>query len=119
MCRSAYEPASGRFECASRATNSPSKRTPGPLHFLAGYAAYRPVTADGEVFGPTQTVASPNAKAVAMRRLLPLAALVFALWAIDAYAFHSRYWAAASEDVDYYAKILNDGVHGLMRRLNP
>jgi hypothetical protein len=85
----------------------------------AGYVKYRPVTADGEVFGPTQTVASPNAKAVAMRRLLPLAALVFALWAIDAYAFHSRYWAAASEDVDYYAKILNDGVHGLMRRLNP
>ena len=54
-----------------------------------------------------------------MRRLLSLAAFVFALWAIDSYAFHGRYRAAASEDVDYYAKILNDGVQGLMRRLNP
>jgi hypothetical protein len=54
-----------------------------------------------------------------MRRILALAILVFALWAIDSYAFHGRYWAAASEDVDDYAKILNDGVQGLMRRLNP
>jgi hypothetical protein len=54
-----------------------------------------------------------------MRRILPLAILVFALWAIDSYAFHGRYWAAASEDIDYYAKTLNDGVQGQMRRLNP
>jgi hypothetical protein len=29
-----------------------------------------------------------------MRRLLTLAALVFAFWAIDSYAFNSQYWAA-------------------------
>jgi hypothetical protein len=54
-----------------------------------------------------------------MRRLLSLAALVFALWAIDSYAFHGRYWAAAGEEMNYYAKTLNDGVQELMRRLNP
>ena len=37
----------------------------------------------------------------------------------QSYAFHGRYRAVALEDVDYYAKILNDGVQGLMRRLNP
>jgi hypothetical protein len=54
-----------------------------------------------------------------MSRLLFLAVLVVAFWEIDSYAFHGRYWAAASEDVDYYAKTLNHGVQGLMRRLNP
>jgi hypothetical protein len=54
-----------------------------------------------------------------MRRILPLAALVFALWAIDSYAFNGRYRAAAGEEMDYYAKILNDGVQGLMNRLRP
>ena len=54
-----------------------------------------------------------------MRRILALAILVFALWAIDSYAFHGRYWAAASEDVDYYAKTLNDGVQGMLNRLRP
>ena len=52
-----------------------------------------------------------------MSRLLSLAVLVFALWAIDSYAFHGRYWAAASEDVDYYGKTLNDGVQELIKRL--
>jgi len=55
----------------------------------------------------------------AMRRLLSLAVLVFALWAIDAYAFNGRYWAAAGEEVNYYAKILNDTVQGLTNRLRP
>jgi len=54
-----------------------------------------------------------------MRRLLSLAVLVFALWAIDAYAFNGRYWAAAGEEVNYYAKILNDTVQGLTNRLRP
>ena len=52
-----------------------------------------------------------------MSRLLSLAVLVVALWAIDSYAFHGRYWAAASEDINYYAKTLNDGVQGLVNRL--
>jgi hypothetical protein len=54
-----------------------------------------------------------------MRRLLSLAALVFALWAIDSYAFNGRYWAATGEEMDYYAKTLNDGVQGLVNRLRP
>ena len=54
-----------------------------------------------------------------MSRLLSLAVLVVALWAVDSYAFHGRYWAAASEDVDYYAKTLNDGVQRLVSRLRP
>jgi hypothetical protein len=54
-----------------------------------------------------------------MRRLLSLAALIFALCAIDAYAFHGRYRAAALEDVNYYAKTLDDGVQNYMRRLRP
>jgi hypothetical protein len=54
-----------------------------------------------------------------MSRLLSLAVLVFALWAIDSYAFHGRYQAAALEDANYYAKTLNDGVLGLMNRLRP
>jgi len=71
------------------------------------------------VLGPTQTVASPNAEAVAMRRLLSLAALVFALWAIDAYAFDGRYRAAAEDELNYYAKTLNDGAQRLVNRLRP
>jgi hypothetical protein len=47
-----------------------------------------------------------------MRRLLPLAALVFALWAIDSYAFNGQ-------EMNYYAKTLSDGVQGLMNRLRP
>jgi hypothetical protein len=54
-----------------------------------------------------------------MRRLLTLAALVFALWAIDSYAFNGRYRAAALEDADYYARTLNDGVQGMLKRLSP
>jgi hypothetical protein len=54
-----------------------------------------------------------------MRRLLSLAALVFALWAIDLYAFHGRYQAAALEDANYYAKTLNDGVQNFVSRIRP
>jgi hypothetical protein len=54
-----------------------------------------------------------------MRRLLPIAALVFALWAIDSYAYNSRYRLAATDDINYYARTLNDGVQGLMKRLSP
>jgi hypothetical protein len=49
-----------------------------------------------------------------MSRLLSLAVLVVALWAIDLYAFHGRYSAATREELNYYAKTLNDGVQGLM-----
>ena len=58
-------------------------------------------------------------EAAVMNRLLSLVALVVALWAIDSYAFHGRYQAAALEDANYYAKTLNDGVQGMMRRLRP
>jgi hypothetical protein len=54
-----------------------------------------------------------------MPRILTLAALIFALWAIDSYAFNGRYRAAALEDANYYAKTLNDGVQGMMKRLSP
>jgi hypothetical protein len=54
-----------------------------------------------------------------MRRLLSLASLVFALWAIDSYAFHGRYWATTSEDVDYFPKTLNDGVQNFVSRIRP
>ena len=54
-----------------------------------------------------------------MRRLLSLAALVFSLWAIDAYAFNGRYWAAAGEEVNYGVKILNDGVQNFVSRIRP
>jgi hypothetical protein len=54
-----------------------------------------------------------------MRRLLTLAALVFAFWAIDSYAFDGRYWAAAAEEVNYCVKILNDRVHEVVNRLRP
>jgi hypothetical protein len=54
-----------------------------------------------------------------MRHLLSMAALIFALWAIDSYAFQGRYRSAALEDVNYYARTLNDGVQGLMKRLSP
>jgi hypothetical protein len=54
-----------------------------------------------------------------MSRLLSLAVLVVALWAIDSCAFHGRYQAAVLEDFNYFGKTLNDGVQGLMRRLNP
>jgi hypothetical protein len=57
--------------------------------------------------------------AAAMRRLLSLAALVFALWAIDAYAFNGRYWVAAGEEVNYCVKILNDGVQNFVSRIRP
>jgi len=54
-----------------------------------------------------------------MRRLLTLAALIFAFWAIDSYAFNGRYWAAAGEEVHYCAKTLNGDVQRLMDRLRP
>jgi hypothetical protein len=54
-----------------------------------------------------------------MRRLLSLAAFIFALWAIDAYAFNGRYGADAGQEMNYYAKTLNDGVQGMMNRLRP
>ena len=54
-----------------------------------------------------------------MRHLLTLAALVFAFWAIDLYAFDGRYWAAAGDEVNYYAKVLNDAVQGMMKQLRP
>ena len=54
-----------------------------------------------------------------MNRLLFLAALVLALWAIDSYAFHGRYLASATEELNYYARTLNDGVQGMMKRLRP
>jgi hypothetical protein len=54
-----------------------------------------------------------------MRRLLLLAALILALWAIDSYAFHGRYRAAVLEDVNYYAQTLNDGVHRFVNRVHP
>jgi hypothetical protein len=54
-----------------------------------------------------------------MSRLLSLAALIFALWAIDAYAFNGRYRAAVLEDANYYAKILNDGVQNFVGRIRP
>jgi hypothetical protein len=57
--------------------------------------------------------------AAPMRSLLTLAALVFALWAIDLYAFNGRYWAAAGEEMHYYVRILNDRVQGLTNRLRP
>jgi hypothetical protein len=53
-----------------------------------------------------------------MSRLLSLAALAFALWAID-YAFNGRYRAAVLEDANYYAKILNDGVQNFVGRIRP
>jgi hypothetical protein len=54
-----------------------------------------------------------------MSRLLSLAALIFVLWAIDAFAFHGRYLAAAGEEVNYYAKSFNDAAQGMMNRLRP
>jgi hypothetical protein len=52
-----------------------------------------------------------------MRRLLTLAALVFAFWAIDSYAFDGRYWSAAGGEVNYCVKILNNTVQSLMNPL--
>jgi hypothetical protein len=54
-----------------------------------------------------------------MRRLLSLAALIFALWAIDSYAFQGRYRAAVLEDANYYAQILNNGVQRFVGRIRP
>jgi hypothetical protein len=54
-----------------------------------------------------------------MRRPIFLAASVFALCAIDAYAFNSRYRSDALDDINYYARTFNDGVQVLMKRLNP
>jgi hypothetical protein len=54
-----------------------------------------------------------------MRRLLFLAVIAGALWAIDSYAFHGRYQAAALEESDYYVKTLNDGVQRFVSRIRP
>jgi hypothetical protein len=54
-----------------------------------------------------------------MRRLLSLAILVGILWAVDLYAFHGRYQAAALEEINYYAQILNDGVQRFISRIRP
>jgi hypothetical protein len=54
-----------------------------------------------------------------MRRLLSLAALVFAFWAIDSYAFHKRYQAVVLEEINYHAQIWNDGVRRYVERLSP
>jgi len=54
-----------------------------------------------------------------MRHFLSLAVLVGALWAIDSYAFHGRYQAAALEEINYYAQTLNDGVQRFVSRIRP
>jgi len=54
-----------------------------------------------------------------MRRLLSLAVLVGTLWAVDSFAFHGRYQAAASEEINYYAQTLNDGVQRFVSRIRP
>jgi hypothetical protein len=54
-----------------------------------------------------------------MSRLLSLAVLVVALWAIDSYAFNGRYFASVTEELNYFGRTLNDGVQGMMRRLRP
>jgi hypothetical protein len=54
-----------------------------------------------------------------MRRLLSLAVLVGALWAIDSYAFQGRYQAAALEEINYYSQTLNDGVQRFLSRIRP
>ena len=54
-----------------------------------------------------------------MGRLLSLAAIVAALWAIDSYALHGRYQAAAVEDINYYARTFNNGVQSFVSRIRP
>jgi hypothetical protein len=54
---------------------------------------------------------------ILMRRLLVLAALIFALWAIDSYAFNGRYRAAFLEEVNYYARTFIDGVQRFVNRI--
>jgi hypothetical protein len=54
-----------------------------------------------------------------MRRLLFLAVLFFALWAIDSYVFHNRYQAVVLEDINYHAQKWNDGVRRFVERLSP
>jgi hypothetical protein len=54
-----------------------------------------------------------------MNRLLFLAALVLALWAIDSYAFHGRYKAAVLDDINYYAQTFNNGVQRFVGRIRP
>ena len=54
-----------------------------------------------------------------MSRLLSLTALVFALWAINSYAFHSRYQAAVLEDINYYTQTFNNGVQRFVGRIRP
>jgi hypothetical protein len=54
-----------------------------------------------------------------MRRLLSLAVLIVVLWAIDSYAFHGRYRAAALEDINYYAQTFNNGVQSFVSRIRP
>jgi hypothetical protein len=58
-------------------------------------------------------------EAAAMSRLLSLAVLIVALWAIDSYAFHGRYRAAALEDINYYAQTFNNGVQSFVSRIRP
>jgi len=55
----------------------------------------------------------------AMGRLLSLAAIVAALWAIDSYTLHGRYQAAAVEDINYYARTFNNGVQSFVSRIRP
>jgi hypothetical protein len=57
--------------------------------------------------------------AATMRRLLSLAVLIGTLLAIDLYAFHGRYQAAALEEINYYAQTLNDGVQRFVSRIRP
>jgi hypothetical protein len=54
-----------------------------------------------------------------MRRLLSLAALVVALWAIDSYAFHGRYQAAILQDINYYAQTWNGAVQRFLKEFSP
>ena len=54
-----------------------------------------------------------------MRRLLSLAILVGALWAINSYAFHGRYQAAALEEINYYGQTLNNGVQNFVSLMRP
>jgi hypothetical protein len=54
-----------------------------------------------------------------MGRLLSLAAILAALWAIDSYALHGRYQAAALEDINYYGRTFNNGVQSFASRIRP
>jgi hypothetical protein len=54
-----------------------------------------------------------------MSRLLSLAVLIVAFWAIDSYAFHGRYQAAVLDDINYYAQTFNNGVQRFVGRIRP